>query len=206
MGIIDLKKEFSIVATLPLTDGSFWGLIIGNKINQTEITEFDKIIFQMFLQLLDNACQAFIYQKNEKQLNFSLNHKVVQLNSLIDTGIEISKLRKTSSLLELSLERAATLTNASRGVLQIISGDDIISAIGFPNDSDIKKVFWVTTLLIGWQYKAIKSRGYHLRSMSLYLKAQMRGSILLLVLDYLLAPSIKISTMNMLNIILLLII
>ena len=135
------NKEFSIIATLPLTDGSFWGLVIGNKIDKTEITELDKITLQMFLQLLDNAYQSFIYQKKEKQLNFSLNHRVVQLNSLIDTGIEISKLHKTSSLLELSLERAAALTNASRGILQIISGDELISAIGFPEDSNIKKVF-----------------------------------------------------------------
>ena len=134
-------KEFSLIATMPLTDGSFWGLVIGNKLDKTELTELDRITFQMFLQLLDNAYQSFIYQEKEKQLNFSLNHKVVQLNSLIDTGIEISKLRKTSSLLELSLERAAALTNASRGVLQLISGDDIISEIGFPNNSDIKKVF-----------------------------------------------------------------
>lgn len=134
-------KEFSIIATLPLTDGSFWGLIIGNKLDKTEITELDKITFQMFLQLLDNAYQSFNNQIKEKQLNFSLNHRVVQLNSLIDTGIEISKLHKTSSLLELSLERAAALTNASCGVLQVVSGNEIRSSIGFPGDSDIKKVF-----------------------------------------------------------------
>jgi sigma-B regulation protein RsbU (phosphoserine phosphatase) len=134
-------NEFSIIATLPLTDGSSWGLIIGNKIDGTKITELDKITFQMFLLLLDNAYQSFITQKKEKQLNFSLNNKVAQLNSLIDTGIEISKLHNTSSLLELSLERAASLTNASRGVLQVISGSEIISEIGFPDNSDIKEVF-----------------------------------------------------------------
>jgi sigma-B regulation protein RsbU (phosphoserine phosphatase) len=134
------NKEFSIIATLPLTDGSFWGLVIGNKIDKTEINELDKITFQIFLQLLDNAYQSFINQSKEKQLNFSLNHKVLQLNSLIDTGIEISKIQKTSSLLDLSLERAASLTNASRGIMQIISGEVIINEIGFPDNSDIKKV------------------------------------------------------------------
>jgi sigma-B regulation protein RsbU (phosphoserine phosphatase) len=134
-------KEFSILATLPLNDGSFWGLVIGNKINNTEITELDKITLQMFLQLLDNAYQSFLNQKREKLLNFSLNHRVVQLNSLIDTGIEISKLHSNStSLLELSLERAAALTNASCGVLQVNSGGKIISEIGFPNNSLISKV------------------------------------------------------------------
>ncbi len=133
--------EISIRATLPLTDGSYWGVLLGNKIDKSELNEFDKITFQMFLQLLDNAYQSYIYQKKEKQLNFSLNHRLVQLNSLIDTGIEISKLHKKASLLELSLERAAALTNASRGVLQIISGSGENSYIGFPGESDIEKVF-----------------------------------------------------------------
>lgn len=133
-------KEFSILTSLPLTDGSYWGLVIGNKIDKSEINELDKITLQMFLQLLDNSYQSFINQTKEKQLNFALNHRVVQLNSLIDTGIEISKLHKTSSLLELSLERAAALTNASRGVLQIISDNKVIAQIGFPEDNDIKKV------------------------------------------------------------------
>jgi sigma-B regulation protein RsbU (phosphoserine phosphatase) len=133
-------QKFSIIASLPLTDGSFWGLIIGNKIDKSAISELDKITLQMFLQLLDNAYQSFINQNKEKQLNFLLNHKIVQLNSLIDTGIEISKLHKTIPLFELSLERAAALTNASRGVLQIFSGAEIISTFGFPGDSDINKV------------------------------------------------------------------
>ncbi|MFA6597470.1 MAG: PP2C family protein-serine/threonine phosphatase [Ignavibacteriaceae bacterium] len=132
--------EFCVTATLPLTDGAMWGLVIGNKIDKSEITEIDKITLQMFLQLLDNAYQSFINQKKEKQLIFSLNHRVVQLNSLIDTGIEISKLHKTSSLLELSLERAAALTNASRGVLRIIADDGIATEIGFPGNSDILHV------------------------------------------------------------------
>jgi phosphoserine phosphatase RsbU/P len=134
-------NEFSIIATLPLVDGSYWGLIIGNKIDKSEISELDKIILQMFLQLLDNAYQSFLNQNKEKQLNFSLNHRVVQLTSLIDTGIEISKLHNTSSLFELSLERAAALTNASRGVLKIMSGEEIITEIGFPQNSDVKNVF-----------------------------------------------------------------
>lgn len=134
------NKKFSITATLPLIDGSTWGLIIGNKIDNSEIKELDKISLQMFLQLLDNGYQSFLNQAKEKQLNFSLNHRVVQLNSLIDTGIEISKLDKTSSLLELSLERAAALTNASHAVLQIKSGDEIISQIGFPQNINFELV------------------------------------------------------------------
>jgi len=133
-------EDFGIIASFPST-GCFWGLIIGNKIDKSPLTELDKITFQMFLQLLDNAYQSITSHNKEKELNFALNHRVVQLNSLIDTGIEISRLHKTSSLLQLSLERAAVLTNASRAVLQIQSENKIISEIGFPEDSDIKKVF-----------------------------------------------------------------
>lgn len=132
-------KKFSIIATLPQVDKSYCGLIIGNKIDNTELSELDKISFQMFFQLLDNAYQSFLNQNKEKQLNFSLNHRVVQLNSLIDTGIEISKLHKSSTLFELSLERAASLTNASYSVLKILSGSQIISEIIFPQNSDFEK-------------------------------------------------------------------
>ncbi len=132
-------NKFNLVATLPLVDGAYWALIIGNKIDKSIINDLDKISIQMFFQLLDSAYQSFLNQNKEKQLNFSLNHRVVQLNSLIDTGIEISKLQKSSTLYELSLERAAALTNASNAVLQIISGEEIISEYRFPEDSHFDK-------------------------------------------------------------------
>ncbi len=132
--------DFSLYATLPLIDGAYWGLIIGNKIDNSPISDIDKVTFQMFLQLLDSSYQSFISQLKEKQLNFSLNHRVVQLNSLIDTGIEISKLHKTFPLLELSLERAAALTNASSAVLQMISSGNVIMELVFPKNTDVLKV------------------------------------------------------------------
>ena len=37
------------------------------------------------------ASGPYLNQKKEKELSFELNNRVLQLNSLIDTGIEISK-------------------------------------------------------------------------------------------------------------------
>ena len=132
--------EFKVVATLPLIDGAYFGLLIGNKIDKSELNELDKITLQIFIQLLDNAYQALQNQKKEKELIFSLNHRVLQLNSLIDTGIEISRLHKTTSLFELALERAVALTNASCGVLQVLSEDKEIISVAFP-ENDTEQVF-----------------------------------------------------------------
>ncbi len=134
------ENEFKVIATLPLIDGAYFGLLIGEKINKSEITELDKITLQMFMQLLDNAYQSLLNQKKEKQLIFSLNHRVVQLNSLIDTGIEISRLQESSSLFELTIERAVALTNASYGVLQVLSDSKEILTIGYP-DNNTEQVF-----------------------------------------------------------------
>jgi len=126
---------FSAAVTLPLSDGAYFGLILGNKFDKTGLTEIDKITLQMFIQLLDNAYQAFMQNRKEKQLNFSLNHRVLQLNSLIDTGIDISKSNNTDELLELALERAVALTNASMGIIEVKAGVETVTVIGFPDAS-----------------------------------------------------------------------
>jgi sigma-B regulation protein RsbU (phosphoserine phosphatase) len=68
-------------------------------------------------------------QKNEKKLIFELNEKILQLNNLIDTGIELSRYENQNILFELALGRVVTLTNASSAII-------IISDI---NNSSLKK-------------------------------------------------------------------
>ena len=126
---------FSMAVTLPLSDGAYFGLILGNKFDKTSLTELDRITLQMFIQLLDNAYQAFVQNQKEKQLNFSLNHRVLQLNSLIDTGIDISKANNIEELLELALERAVALTNASMGIIEVKECENEVTVIGFPDPS-----------------------------------------------------------------------
>jgi sigma-B regulation protein RsbU (phosphoserine phosphatase) len=76
-----------------------------------------------------------LQRRSEKELVFSLNHRVLQLNSLIDTGIEVSKLKQEGSLHQLALERAAVLTNASRGLLIVSSGGRETERYAFPTSN-----------------------------------------------------------------------
>ena len=49
----DLSASTKICVNLPLVDKSFIGITIGNKLDRSEFSEFDKITLQIFLQLLD---------------------------------------------------------------------------------------------------------------------------------------------------------
>jgi len=134
------EGKIKIAVTVPLVDESFFGILIGKKLDKQPYSEFDKIALQMFILLLDHTYQSFLNQKREKELNFQLNHRILQLNSLIDTGIEISKLHKSKTLLDLTLERATALTNASKGRLKIFKGDKLISKIIFPKTASNKNL------------------------------------------------------------------
>ena len=85
-------------------------------------TESDLAAVSLFLTVFENANREMISRRNEKDLIFSLNHRVLQLNSLIDTGIEVSRIEGNAPPHHLALERAASLTNASKGVLRVTRG------------------------------------------------------------------------------------
>ncbi|MCH7724791.1 MAG: hypothetical protein IIC76_15850 [Bacteroidetes bacterium] len=87
----DLNEDVKACANLPLIDNSVFGITVGAKLDKSDFTEFDKITLQIFLQLLDNAYQSFLNRQKEKELIFELNQRVLQLNNLIDTGIDLSK-------------------------------------------------------------------------------------------------------------------
>ncbi len=115
----DFPAKGNILITLPMLDDSSFAVILESKLSNESFSNLDMLTIQLFTQLLNNAYQAFKNRRKEKQLIFTLNHRVVQLNSLIDTGIEITKLNQNSFLYELALERAAALTNASRAMLAV---------------------------------------------------------------------------------------
>lgn len=125
-------QKTRLAITLPLIDQTHFGLLIGQKLDRTDFGETDTIALHIFLQQLDNAYQFFISQKKEKQFSFDLNHRVVQLNSLIDTGIELSKLNNNSTLFETSVERVVSITNASFGVLQILEKGHLLREYSIP--------------------------------------------------------------------------
>lgn len=128
----NFSEEVNICINLPLIDDSSFGLTIGNKLDKSDFTDMDKISMQVFIQLLSNSYQSFVNRQKEKNLIFELNHRVLQLNNLIDTGIDLSKFENKSLLLELSLERAAVLTDSSTALVQILSDEKIIEEKIFP--------------------------------------------------------------------------
>ena len=72
----------------------------------------DLVSLRLHAHLFDVGYQTLHSHGTEKELIFSLNHRVLQLNSLIDTGIEVTKLDQDVPPHHLALQRAASLTNA----------------------------------------------------------------------------------------------
>lgn len=126
------NDQYKIVITLPQIDKSWIGLVIGAKMDRTNFSEADQISLRIFLQLLDHSYQSFITRKKEKQFSFELNHRIVQLNSLIDTGIELSKLNNIATLFETSIERVVSITNASFGMIQIFENNQVVKEFIIP--------------------------------------------------------------------------
>jgi len=134
------KQTYDVSIILPLSDKSFLGILIGPKSDNSSFTALDKINLQILLQVFDSAHKSFLNQRKEKALIFDLNEKVVQLNNLIDTVIEVSRYDKRSVLFELALERIASLANASSALLQI-SGDKVIKQqYCFPQNVNINDI------------------------------------------------------------------
>jgi serine phosphatase RsbU (regulator of sigma subunit) len=134
------NQKFDVSIILPLSDQSVLGILIGSKLDKSGFTDLDKITLQILLQVFDSAHKSFLNQKNEKALIFGLNEKVLQLNNLIDTVIEVSRFDKRNVLFDLALEKITPLTNASSALLQISSNDKVESSYTFPTGTNINKI------------------------------------------------------------------
>ena len=99
--------------------------------------ETDLASLRLFMLPLESAYQERLHARNQKDMVFSLNHRVLQLTSLIDTGIEVAKLDNADTVHRLALERAASLTNASKGFVTIASGDRVRETVTFPDGSSV---------------------------------------------------------------------
>lgn len=131
---------FKISIYHPLSDKSAFKIFLGKKLDKSVFSELDKIILQLFLLQLGSAYQFYIARIKEKKLIFDLNHRLLQLNSLIDTSIEISRLQESGQLLNLALERVLALTNASKGMLRVKMGNKVLEKIFFPHPFKSKKL------------------------------------------------------------------
>jgi serine phosphatase RsbU (regulator of sigma subunit) len=96
----------------------------------------DILSLRVFVLLFDNAYRGLLSRRYEKELIFSLNHRVLQLNSLIDTGISLSKLDGHAPPHHLALERAAALTNAARGIVSVATASGPAERYVFPAGAD----------------------------------------------------------------------
>ncbi|MFN0158355.1 MAG: PP2C family protein-serine/threonine phosphatase [Bacteroidota bacterium] len=132
-------KKHPLLVTQSLIDKSFVAVLLGPKLAGKAYSDLDHISLRVFLQLFANAYQAMLHRQKEKGLIFSLNHRLLQLSSLIDTGIEISSPRLDASLYMVALQRAAALTNASRGVATIAQGSKIQQRISFPDGTRLRR-------------------------------------------------------------------
>jgi sigma-B regulation protein RsbU (phosphoserine phosphatase) len=115
-----------------LFDGSTLGIAVSRRPGSGGYTEDALVSLRLSATLFENAYQAYLHRNNEKELVFSLNHRLLQLNSLIDTGIEVAKLEQDLPPYRLALERAAALTNASLGSVTITRDGTVIERIAFP--------------------------------------------------------------------------
>jgi len=122
----------ALIAVLPRHDHSMYAIVCGPKMDKTKTGSYEKVSLQLFAQLLDNAHQSFKMRKGEKDLIFTLNNRILQMNNLIDTGIELSKSKDESLILSVALERAVGMTNASSGQIVTKSGNTILQRLSFP--------------------------------------------------------------------------
>jgi len=129
----------SICAIQRLADHTSIGFVFSRIDKAAGFSELDLLSLRLFIQLFENGYQNMIYHRNEKGLIFSLNHRILQLNSLIETGIEVEKLDHTSSPHHLALVRAASLTNASYASLRVTYGKDVREQYTFPEGISISR-------------------------------------------------------------------
>jgi len=108
-------------------DGSRYGVVVDRQ----EPGEEDLTALGLFVTVFESLLREVIARKHEKDLIFSLNHRVLQLNSLIDTGIEVASLECRAPH-HVALERAASLTNAARGVLRVSHEGRTTEEVMFP--------------------------------------------------------------------------
>jgi serine phosphatase RsbU (regulator of sigma subunit) len=114
-----------------LAEGAFVGVSLERR-SGARFSAADLAAVKTLLHTYAATDKALLARQKEKSLVFSLNHRVLQLNSLIDTGIELAKFDEAVHPEHLALERAASLTNAARGKVTIARADGTRQTIWFP--------------------------------------------------------------------------
>lgn len=159
-----------------LVDRSYAGIIISCKLADSYFTETDLLSSRLFAHLFDNAYQAMLSRRNEKGLIFSLNNRLMQLNSLIDTGIEVARLNPDITPEQMALQRAASLTNASRGTVTVTSPGGQVHRYSFPEGTGAAPA-QVVTSQGGYQITSSFSFGGNSYMFELFTKESRSGPV-----------------------------
>jgi phosphoserine phosphatase RsbU/P len=116
----DVSNDGTVLTAVQrLMDRSYVAIKVSRPAAGRKYDERDLIPLRLHAHLFGVGYQGLLSHGTEKDLIFSLNHRVLQLNSLIDTGIEVSKLGQEIPPHHLALQRAASLTNASKGIVTV---------------------------------------------------------------------------------------
>jgi serine phosphatase RsbU (regulator of sigma subunit) len=123
-----------------LPDGALAVVILGRKLSpRSPYTDPDRLTFRIYLQLFASAYQAFLGRRKEKDLGFHLQHRLLQLTSLIDTGMDLARPQPEEELYTRALERATALTNAARGSIRTGSGSVLRRFLSFPPGTTLRR-------------------------------------------------------------------
>ncbi len=133
------EEKGALLAVQKLIDKSQVAVILSARTGGAGYGEADNVTLRVFVQFFDAAYQDMVFRRNEKGLVFSLNHRILQLNSLIETGIEVAKLDHHDAPHHLAMVRAASLTNASKGVVTVTSGKSVVEEFTFPVGSRVDR-------------------------------------------------------------------
>jgi phosphoserine phosphatase RsbU/P len=123
------------IAVHRLHDGRELAVRIDGHDEDRHFDAQDLLTLRMSLMSVDAALAGLQHRKHEKELVFELNRRLLQLNSLIDTGIEVATLDPSVSPCLLALERAVALTNASRGTVTVRRDGTVTEQHSFPPGS-----------------------------------------------------------------------
>lgn len=118
-----------------LSDSSYLGMVLSGDSSPSAYSDRDLASLRLAAALFEGAYQEMLHRQKEKALVFSLNQRILQLSSLIDTGIEIAKLDPAASPHRLALSRAVSLTNASIGWVRVTEEKRVLEEYSFPEGS-----------------------------------------------------------------------
>lgn len=120
-----------------LSDLSLLAVFLQPAAGGRDIPDADLAICCTCVQVFAGAYQDVRNRREQKSLLFSLNQRILQLNSLIDTGIEIAKLDQHEFPHHLALIRAVSMANAARGIVRVREGRKIKQEFIFPDGAAI---------------------------------------------------------------------